>query len=269
MTRPEKKKILVLVKTYPNPSTRYTETVCVAGVLMDAKPSWIRLYPIPFRDLPKDQQFKKYDVIEADITKNKEDFRPESFKVFSETISTVGKLDAKYKWEKRKEAILPLCDKSMCDIQKESATTQKSLGIFKPRKIIDLSIQTDKLDWTSSQKEILSQISFLNAAKKPLEKVPFKFKFKYECLDESCPGHNQGIIDWEIYQLYRNLKSEDNKETLIKKIKNKYMGELCGPKKDPYFIVGNQKEGPKSFMILSVFHPPKDDQLKLFSNSEP
>ena len=59
-----KKKILIVVKTYPNPSKQNKETVCVAGVLLEAPPSWIRIYPIPFRDLPYDQQFKKYQIID-------------------------------------------------------------------------------------------------------------------------------------------------------------------------------------------------------------
>jgi len=57
------KEILVVVKTYPNPSKKYQETVCVAGVLLENPPRWIRIYPILFRDLPFDQQFKKFQCL--------------------------------------------------------------------------------------------------------------------------------------------------------------------------------------------------------------
>lgn len=50
-------KILITVKTYPIPSTKYDELVCTAGVTEEGE--FIRLYPINFRDLPYDQQFKK------------------------------------------------------------------------------------------------------------------------------------------------------------------------------------------------------------------
>lgn len=57
------KKVLITVKAYPNPSTKYGETVCCAGIDIDTG-KWIRLYPIPFRDLDSAKQFSKYTIIE-------------------------------------------------------------------------------------------------------------------------------------------------------------------------------------------------------------
>jgi hypothetical protein len=62
----EKKRILITVKAYPNPSKTYGETVCCAGIDIDSL-KWIRLYPIPFRDLDSEQQFKKYSIIEKRV----------------------------------------------------------------------------------------------------------------------------------------------------------------------------------------------------------
>ena len=73
-----KKKVLIVVKTYPNPSKSYQETVCTAG--MDADKNWIRIYPIHFRSKPQDQQYKKFHWIELDLIKTSgRDFRPESY----------------------------------------------------------------------------------------------------------------------------------------------------------------------------------------------
>jgi hypothetical protein len=56
--------VLVLVKAYPQPSTKYTESVCVAGLRLDTPvPGWVRLYPVPFRLLKRERQFSKYDLI--------------------------------------------------------------------------------------------------------------------------------------------------------------------------------------------------------------
>ena len=112
-----KKKILVIVKTYPNPSKQHKETVCVAGVLLENSLSWIRIYPVPFRDLPYDQQFKKYQIIEAKIIKNRSDFRPESYKVNFDSIKILEEIGTDRNWEKRKQYILPLLDSSMCKIK--------------------------------------------------------------------------------------------------------------------------------------------------------
>jgi hypothetical protein len=57
------KKVLVTVKAYPNPSKKYGETVCVAGIDLGTG-KWIRLYPIQYRDLEDEKKFKKYSIIE-------------------------------------------------------------------------------------------------------------------------------------------------------------------------------------------------------------
>ena len=74
-----KQRILIAVKTYPTLSDKYHELACTAGFLENG--SWIRLYPIPFRLLDGDQRYKKYQWIEAEIVKSKNDPRPESFKI--------------------------------------------------------------------------------------------------------------------------------------------------------------------------------------------
>lgn len=61
-------RILVTVKTYPTLSKKYGETVCTAGIREDG--SWIRLYPVPFRRLNEEEQYHKYDWIEARVKKN-------------------------------------------------------------------------------------------------------------------------------------------------------------------------------------------------------
>lgn len=64
----KKTRLLVTVKTAPLLSTKYTETVCTAGLLRDG--TWIRIYPIPYRLLDKDQRFKKYQWIEVKLEKD-------------------------------------------------------------------------------------------------------------------------------------------------------------------------------------------------------
>ena len=70
-------KILIAVKTYPYPSSKYREIMCTAGVLEDG--SWIRLYPIDYRYRDYSQWYKKYQWIEAQIIKYKHDNRKETY----------------------------------------------------------------------------------------------------------------------------------------------------------------------------------------------
>ena len=51
-------RVLITVKTHPIPSSKYDELVCTAGVTETG--DFVRLYPINFRDLSYDKQYKKY-----------------------------------------------------------------------------------------------------------------------------------------------------------------------------------------------------------------
>jgi hypothetical protein len=86
-------KILVLVKTYPNISKKYRETVCTAGVKENG--DWVRMYPIPFRFLNDGQKFTKYQWINAQLEKNKQDTRPESYKVNATTLEPLERISTK------------------------------------------------------------------------------------------------------------------------------------------------------------------------------
>lgn len=58
--------MMVLVKATPQPSTKYGDTVCVAGALLHQRPvRWIRLYPIPFRYLESAAKFRKYQTVKV------------------------------------------------------------------------------------------------------------------------------------------------------------------------------------------------------------
>jgi hypothetical protein len=81
----EEKEFLICVKTYPEYSITYTETVCTAAVLRKTG-QLIRLFPIPFRYLLGEHQFKKYQWVQAKIKKNTKDGRPESYRIENDSI---------------------------------------------------------------------------------------------------------------------------------------------------------------------------------------
>ena len=122
------KKVLVTVKAYPNPSKQYGETVCCAGIDLETS-QWIRLYPIPFRDLDISKKFKKYSIIEARCSKSPKDHRVESYKVDTDSIKILEWLDTKKKWQRRKKIVIPVASTSFCAILKE-VEDKKSLGMF-------------------------------------------------------------------------------------------------------------------------------------------
>ncbi|MEW5746454.1 MAG: hypothetical protein AB1805_13565 [Nitrospirota bacterium] len=251
----EIKRVLVTVKAYPNPSKKYSETVCIAGIDLHDK-KWIRLYPVPFRDLEDSQKFKKYSIIEVRASKARADSRPESYKIDSDSIAVVEQLDTKNNWERRKQILLPSLSKSLCEIYRDNERSGKSLGMFKPHKI-SFTTQKIKIEDSSKREECYNQRSLFRKDKCVIEAVPFEFRYQFSCFAEpDCPGHDLLIIDWEINQAFRSWRYKYKQETvLLQKIEERWLNDLCSDKKDTYFIVGNMARFRKNFMLLGVFYP--------------
>jgi len=249
------KKVLISIKTYPNPSMQYQETVCTAGVT--DKGEWIRLYPITFRYLPYDKQFKKYHWIEVDVKKHNQDIRPESFRPNLDSIKVINECSTKNKWLERKKILLPLSKSSLEEINQLYDKYKISLGMFKPKEILDFYWNKTEDKWSNKHEAVLSQLCLFGNRPKQLEKVPYDFRYKFRCDDSSCKGnHDLRIIDWEIFQAYRDWRNKYESNTLLDKIKEKWLNYLWAPNRDSYFIVGSRHPYP-TFMILGVFWPPK------------
>ena len=116
----ERRKILIATKTYPSISTKYKETVCTAGLLLDnnEKPlEWIRIYPIRYRYLEIDKRYPRWAIISAKIEKNPKYFRIESFRIDEDSIKFVRKIGTKEQWKERKEYMLPFLSNSINEIK--------------------------------------------------------------------------------------------------------------------------------------------------------
>jgi hypothetical protein len=253
----ESKKVLVTVKAYPNPSKKYGETVCVAGIDLGTG-RWIRLYPVPFRDLDDNKKFRKYSIIEVMASKATDDTRPESFKVDADSIKVLGRYDTKDGWDKRKQAVLPTAAPSLCNILRESEQSGKSLGMFKPQKICFIHKKVRLRDQTQRE-ACYKQPSFFKPHKKPIEEIPFDFRYQFYCNGEvECNGHDLLIIDWEINQSFRMWRrTYQDEPVLLEKMREKWLDTLCSEKNDTYFFVGNVNRFRDIFMVLGVFYPPK------------
>lgn len=106
LTNPSSKveKILILAKTYPIPSAKHVETSCIAGITENQEMR--RLYPVPFRLLGQDLQFKKWEWIEVETYPNSQDSREESRKINYSSIHRLASINTSSKnkpplWESR------------------------------------------------------------------------------------------------------------------------------------------------------------------------
>jgi len=253
---PVTKRVLITVKAYPNPSRKYGETVCCAGIDIDTL-QWLRLYPIPFRDLDSSRKFQKYTFISVKCWKAPDDHRVESYKIDMDSIELVSHLDTKEKWESRKRIVLPTVSPSFCSIL-EDTSINKSLGTFKP---CDINFFWKKatLESEAKREACYAQLSFFDAKKKAIEQIPFDFYYHFKCHGRpNCTGHQLPIIDWEIGQAYRNWRYKYRPQAqLLQKIRQRWLDLICSDKNDVYFYVGNMKRFHDHFMVLGVFYPQK------------
>ncbi|WP_144023940.1 hypothetical protein [Amycolatopsis keratiniphila] len=127
--------VLITVKAAPNPSEKYGETVCVAGLSLDHdRPGWIRLYPINFRELGPDASFAKYDVVSVEAVPARQDSRQESWRPRMPTLK-VGKHLTK--WSHRRPWIDPAISEhtTMCRLVRGATMSTQSLALIRPKRI--------------------------------------------------------------------------------------------------------------------------------------
>ncbi|MEZ5357528.1 MAG: hypothetical protein R3F48_01775 [Candidatus Zixiibacteriota bacterium] len=254
----EKKKVLIYAKTYPLPSSKYNELVCTGGILENG--DFIRLYPIDYRYRPYWQWYKKYQWVEIEIEKQVGDPRPESFRPVQGTpIVPVG--EHLKDWESRKKIVLSKSIDIMCNLRtaQKANVWIKSLGIIKPKQILDVKVEPDSEKWKQKWEMLFLQQELFGPKRKPLEKIPFKFKYHFLCEHPDCRGHKMMIEDWEVGQLYLNLKlSGDDQDTRVKKVREKLLDISNMKKRDVHFFVGTVSSHPTSWVIVGVFYPPKE-----------
>lgn len=100
-----REKVLITVKTYPTLSRKYGETVCTAGVRADGL--WMRIYPVPFRRLEEEEQYKKFNWIETDFIRGRSDPRPETHHSADlAKMLPVGHMGTSDNWRERRELLL-------------------------------------------------------------------------------------------------------------------------------------------------------------------
>ena len=265
----KKEKVFIVVKTYPTISQKYIETVCTAGFREDG--SWIRLYPIPFRFLQKEQRYKKYQWIEAELVRNdKYDPRPESYRIHNvDDVKPLGEIispGSNGQWEERRKLVLE--GKKIYTNTKEIISlaheNKLSLAIFKADKIVNFivksidpkKIQSNKVN-EALQGNLFSQQDLEDYKTMPI--IPYTFSYQFK--DDTGKKSTLRILDWEIFQLYLNCCKNSDEQTAIAKLRQKYGMDFVN-NKDLYLFLGTTLKW-RTFVIIGIFYPPQITQPSL------
>lgn len=268
-----KKKVLITVKTYPTPTTKYDELVCTAGFTEDGK--WIRIYPVEYRKKGYSDQYTKYEWVEVDLVKNTSDFRPESFRprTSESRFTSIEKLDTKGNWAKRKEVVLNKIYNNLTILIGEAKNKDicTSLAVFKPTKVIDFVYEEVSREWGAKKLAALQQFNIFENSKngkkfEVVKKLPYKFSYIFEDIN----GRRAKLMieDWETGELFWNcFRRSGDEKIACEKVKQKYLDDFA-LLKDLYFFLGTlyQHHARKSlnpFVIIGTFTPKIEIQTKL------
>jgi hypothetical protein len=264
VVREQQVRVLVTVKAYPQPSRRYGETVCVAGVRADTGISeWIRLYPVTFRELQIAERFAKYQLVDLRVFRSGSDQRPESFKPNLSTVQLGDEIDTDNgTWRRRWAYLADLAGAtSTCELiaRQSEGPAAPSLGLIKPAEVLDLVVEEN--DGFTADRQALAELAaagdLFTEARTPLEPAPYRLFYRYRCADDACRGHGQTLLDWEAGQAARSWRSQGYSEKQLPELlRTTFLDKLCAPTRDTYFFVGNQHQHRGSFPVLGVFWPP-------------
>lgn len=274
----ERLRVLITVKTYPIPSATYDELVCTAGVTEDG--DFVRLYPVPFRDLPWTQQYPKYQWIEVMAERHRRDTRKESWRPDADSLRFYGEKigTPRGDWSARGRFVLKNVARSMEELKEAQQADNTSLGVFRPKAVEGIVVEEEKeRDWKQSALDAIRQERLWEtrgASREPVRKLPYKFRYKFRCADDRCTGHTMMNEDWELGRLcWRHIDRGDSEDEAIAGVRQRFLTEMCASTNETYFFVGTVlRHG--TWVVLGTFYPrigksgnPNEGNLELFPGS--
>lgn len=264
-------RVLVLVKTMPQLSAKYNDTVCVAGLALDPL-RWVRLYPVPFRYLAPGNQFAKYTIVKVGVRRSGGDLRFESLKIDASSIQSIRKLSSGNGWRARARYVEQMAEVSMCQLRRNIGHdfNGPSLGLVRPlRGSVELELEAHPPETPEKAEkrrrilqrqaldlgldEDLTDHGLVKLAEPP--RLAGRFHFKCEG-EPGCKGHELGFIDWEFAALQHHNKDLGD-QGLKALLTAKFQDNPTAPGKDLRFFAGNLHNAAKrkAFQILGLYYP--------------
>lgn len=100
-------------------------------------------------------------------------------------------------------------------------------------------IEEDDRDWKPAFKAKMQQSNLWESrsTQEPPRKIPYKFRYVFECDDPHCKGHKRMIEDWEVGALFWRLVDNGVSELeAAKQVKHKFLNGICAPEKTLFSI---------------------------------
>ncbi len=245
-------RVVALVKALPQPSKRYGETVCCAGVTADRQ--WKRLFPVRFRHLAGASSFNRWDWIDFKHRPPTSDARKESCHVYEDSIAVSGTLAPTERSR--------LLDPMIVGSAKEASARNQSLALLRPR---NTKFKTKRKSPTELNEEreayrrAAAQTSILDKQLADLEPSPFEFRFQFE---DDGGKHDYENGDWETHAMYWLWCKRYGETETLRLMNDTFNDEY--PKRGMVFAIGNQAKRPQTWQLLGVIRLDESRQGDLF-----
>jgi hypothetical protein len=260
--QPDTEELLILTKTYPSPSAGHRETTCVAAV--NRAGELRRIFPVPFRLLDGDAQFKKWEWIQARVSRPNSDNRPESRRIDtgsiqrSDNVIPVKNGD----WSERTVWLEPHVVPGFNALEQRRQDTGQTLGVLRVSRIHELRITKVKDDdWTDEDRIKLSQDGLFDTEevkrRPPLRKLPFDFHYRYECIGTGGKPEisTHKLTDWEIGAFFWKCVKDYGPHGWEAKFRHRLETEFAT--KDLLLLMGTIHRFPDQWLIVGIIYPPK------------
>lgn len=246
-------RVTILVKALPQPSKKYSETVCCAGLTSTSE--WERLFPIRFRHLHGKQSFKRWDIIEYSYRAPTSDRRKESRHVFEDTIKIVGKVTK----ASEKSSLLSA---AIVKSEKQATEQEQSLALIEPRNIRFKAkrLSTDEIAHIKrSFEDVSRQFSLFDEELAEYNPSPYEFKMLF---DDGSGKHAKKCGDWEVHAMFRNFSQKYGENEALERMEHIFCVEY--PKRGVMFALGNMQKRPNIWQLLGIIRAEKIEESLLF-----
>lgn len=244
-------RVVVLVKALPQPSTKYGETVCCAGVTADRQ--WKRLFPIRFRHLSGESSFKRWDWISFRFGRPAHDQRAESCHVHEESIKVDGQLALRDRARLIEPMLLESCE--------QAAAQGSSLAFIRPRNSrfrYRPKSPTEVQEEREAYRSAAAQTSFLDRKLAELDPSPFEFWFEFE---DGAGRHSYHCGDWEAHAMFWNGRLRMSEIETLRWMDQTFNEDY--PRRGMVFAIGNVARRPHTWQLLGVIRVEELNQSEL------
>jgi hypothetical protein len=231
---------IILVKAWPQPSQKYGETVCCAGVTSEGE--WRRLFPIRFRHLVGAAQFSRWDVVQYRPERPNDDTRKESRRVDEPTLTKLRTMPVRA----REGFFDPLFRGSL----KEAADRGESLTLIRPKTLrFKFRLKTDEElgEEKIRRAKTLAQGSLLDKELDAIEPCPYDLKMQF---DDEAGRHEMTCGDWETAATFFNRRRGYGEAAALEQLRSTY--------EETYFqqgvalALGTVKKRPNQWLLLGI-----------------